>query len=137
MGASNKFFLDKRETEQHEQFDHKANFCDKIKRNYMTTDEFRDVQQGNLYEITKIFIRCNENGYIIDNEYKEILFKILDKLEPVYLKSAEYYYMVKRTGVDNMKRVHDKYDNINHFMKSTWKFDLMTSILECDRVNNR
>ena len=129
MGASKKLFNDIRQTEEYENFDHHKNFCKRVKENWLSNQEFGQLKNASLMELTQALIDKK-----MDNEYQVELMKLIDKKEPKYLKDSEYLFKVKQTPLENMKRVYKKYDNTYFFVKSQrWIFDLQTEIMKKER----
>ena len=131
MGATNKFFLDMRESEEHPPFDHHKRFCEKVKENWLTTDDFRNLKNADLVSLTRALIDKK-----MDSEYMDEIMNMIDRTEPKCIKSSDYLLMVYKTPVENMKRIAKKYDNISYFINKTWLFDLNTEIMKKNRNKN-
>ena len=124
-----------REVEDYPPFDHKANFQKKVKENWLSNEDFAELKsKAGLIELTLALI-----DYKMDFEYRDELMKLIDGKEPSYLKEkkhSEYILLVYKTPLENMKRIYNKYDNINKFIKSDWKFNLKTEIMKKERLEN-
>jgi hypothetical protein len=126
-----RMILDERETENYPLFNHHENFCKKVKENWLSNQQFGEIKQStDLMVLTNCLI-----NYKMDVDYYNILVKIIDDIEPKYLKSAEYLLKVYQTPIENMERVYKKYDNIDNFIKSDWRYDLKTEIMKKQRLN--
>jgi predicted transcriptional regulator len=115
MGKSGKLFLEERQKE-YEPFDHKANFCKKVKENWLSNEEFTKLKSANLVTLTKALINKK-----MDIEYQDEIMKLICEKEPRYINSIDYIKLVSKTPIGNMKRVFEKYDNVNYFIKSHLK----------------
>jgi hypothetical protein len=126
-----RMILDERETGNYPPFDHHENFCKKVKENWLSNHQFGKIKQStDLMVLTNCLI-----NYKMDVDYYNILVKIIDDIEPKYLKSAEYLHKIYKTPLENMERVYKKYDNIDNFIKSDWRYDLKTEIMKKQRLN--
>jgi len=129
MSASKRLFNDMREVEDYPPFDHHKRFCEKVKENWLTTDDFRCLIDADIIKLTKALIDKK-----MDSDYLADVMKMIDKIEPKWLKSSEYLLLIYKSPLGNMKRVSKKYDNINYFINKTWLFDLNTEIMKKERI---
>jgi len=128
MGASKKLFNDMRESEEYPPFDHHKRFCEKVKENWLTDEDFRRLKSANLIDLTKAITDKK-----MDSEYLDELMKLIDNKEPKYLKDSEYFRIIPDTPIRNMQRIYKKYDGINYLIQTRCKNFLEFSIGEKKR----
>lgn len=136
MGASNKFFLDTRQTEQQEQFDHNKKFKEKQKFTWFSSDDFARCKSMSLIELTETLTRFSQPEFKIDYQDKDELIKLIEEKEPNYIskKEVEYFKKILDSPLGNLKRVYKKYSfSITPGMSSQYKLILETEIK--DREN--
>ena len=128
MSASKRLFNDMREVEDYSPFDHHKRFCEKIKENWLTTDEFRDLKNADLMTLTRAL-----SNKKMDSEYMTELMKLIDKKEPHYLKDSEYFRILPDTPIENLERIYKKYDGINYLIQGKCKLHVEFMIGEKKR----
>ncbi len=146
MGASKKLFekqreifmQDIREAGNYPPFDHEFNFKSKVKENNLSNEDFASLKNASLYELTQALIYKK-----MDDEYMTELMKLIDEKEIIegvsYITGSRgriYFDLVLKTPLENMKRFYEKYDNIDYYIKSDWRFDLGTEIMKKERLSH-
>ena len=138
MGASKNEFnklrsrwvIDEREVNEYPPFDHDKRFCEKVKLNWLTSDDFTRLKSADLIELTQALIDKK-----IDSDYLDELIKLIDKAEPKYISEQKYIELVAKTPIENMKRIFKKYDNIDYFIKTQLRKGLELLILNKEDEN--
>jgi len=123
-----KLINDNREVGKYPPFDHHKRFCERIKDNWLTTDEFRNLLNSDLISITKAISNRN-----IDSEYLDELMKVIDKKEPNYLKDSEYFRLIFDTPLENLQRIYKKYNGIDFIIQAKCKLHIEFMIGEKKR----
>lgn len=113
MGASKNIFGKQREHEEYEKFDHDKRFKEKQKFTWFTTEDMRECLSMNLFKLTHTLIKFSKEGYKIDYQDYDRLIELIDKAEPIHIgkSQVEYFKLVLKTPLSNMKRFLEKYTN--------------------------
>jgi hypothetical protein len=119
MKRTKEIFQRQRELEEFEPFDHKENFCKKVKQNWLSNEEFGTLESKSLIELTQVLIDKE-----MDSEYMDELMKIIDEKEPKYIKKDWYFELIRVSPLENMQRIYKKYDGVEFLIQSVCKHQL-------------
>jgi len=127
-----RMFLDEREAENYPPFDHDKRFKEKVKENWLTTDEFRNLISANLMELTQVLIDKK-----MDDEYFQEIMNLVHKKEPFHIgkHQTDYFKLLLKSPLLNLERIYEKYTRGQQYtIKYDYDIILETEILK--RKNN-
>lgn len=119
------------EWKEYEPFDHKANFCKKVKENWLSDKDFAALKSASLYGLTQALIDKK-----MDDEYLEEIMKMIDSKENNYMKyirKSLYFDLIRQTPLENMQRIYKKYDGIDFLIQRKCRDQLEFYIGEAKR----